>query len=105
MGRETGLFECEDACAGPVICGRNAVCTAQGHRPVCTCPEGFFGSPTDEKVGCQKIQCNKNGDCRGDLVCDKFACIQPPVIGRFSAFFLQNTIIGTLQRYLYHCIL
>ena len=90
VGRETGLFECEDACAGPVICGRNAVCTAQGHRPVCTCPEGFFGSPTDEKVGCQKIQCNKNGDCRGDLVCDKFACIQPPVIGRFSAFFFYK---------------
>ena len=32
IGRENGLFECEDACAGPVICGRNAVCTSKAHR-------------------------------------------------------------------------
>ena len=84
VGRESGLFECEDACAGPVICGRNAQCTAQGHRAVCTCPDGFFGDPNSEKTGCVKKQCLVNGDCPGDSVCDKFLCTQPPVTGRLS---------------------
>ena len=81
MGRESGLFECEDACAGPVICGRNAQCASRGHKAICTCPDGFFGNPNDEKTGCQKKQCLVNGDCRGDFVCDKFVCKPQEISG------------------------
>ena len=91
IGRDNGLFECEDVCSGPVICGRNAICTSKSHKAVCTCPDGFFGNPNDEKVGCQRIQCSKNGDCRGDTVCSKNLCIQPSVSGKIFNYLFNKT--------------
>ena len=82
VGRENGLFECENVCSGPVICGRNAKCSALGHKAICTCPEGFFGDANDEKIGCQKKQCLVNGDCIGESICKNFICVQPPVTGK-----------------------
>ena len=72
-----GQRECKNVCDGPVICGRNAICQANGHRPNCICPDGFFGNPNDEKVGCQKKLCSTNADCPGDSVCQDFRCIAP----------------------------
>jgi hypothetical protein len=92
VGRENGLFECENVCAGPVICGRNAQCTAQGHRAVCTCPEGFFGNGKDDKIGCQKKQCIINGDCIGESICKNFICVQPPVTGMYDGFVVSNLV-------------
>ena len=34
---------CEDPCIG--ACGFNAVCSAQNHRPTCSCIEGHEGDP------------------------------------------------------------
>lgn len=34
---------CEDPCIG--ACGFNAICTAQNHRPTCSCIEGHEGDP------------------------------------------------------------
>ena len=72
-----GQRECRNVCEGPVICGRNAVCQPNNHRPICICPEGFFGNPEDEKVGCQKKLCTTNADCPGDNICTDFRCIAP----------------------------
>ena len=62
-----GQRECKDVCAGPVICGRNAVCEASSHRPLCTCPDGYFGNPEDDKIGCQKKLCTTNSDCPDEV--------------------------------------
>lgn len=42
---------CEDPCAG--ACGFNALCTAQNHKPVCSCLEGYEGDPY---AGCNTPQ-------------------------------------------------
>lgn len=34
---------CSDPCIG--VCGFNALCHAQNHRPVCTCFQGYEGDP------------------------------------------------------------
>ena len=70
-----GQRECMNVCEGPVICGRNAVCRPSQHRPFCTCPEGYFGNPLDEKIGCVKKLCSINQDCPGDSVCQEYRCV------------------------------
>lgn len=38
---------------------------------------GFYGSPNDERVGCQKKQCEDNKDCPGERKCENFVCVEP----------------------------
>ena len=35
---------CRDPCSG--ACGTLAICTVVNHRAVCTCPQGYTGSPS-----------------------------------------------------------
>ena len=72
-----GQRECLNVCEGPVICGRNAICRPSQHRPFCTCPDGYFGNPLDEKIGCVKKLCSDNKDCPGDSVCQEYRCVAP----------------------------
>ncbi|CAB4059875.1 unnamed protein product [Lepeophtheirus salmonis] len=72
-----GYKDCIDVCSGPVICGRNALCTASGRIPSCKCPAGYFGDPNDGKIGCQKKKCSSNRDCPGEKVCHEYRCVLP----------------------------
>ena len=37
--------QCIDPCVVRDPCGRNAYCKVVNHEPVCTCPDGYIGSP------------------------------------------------------------
>ncbi|CAG0881855.1 unnamed protein product [Darwinula stevensoni] len=70
-----GQAECQDVCDGLVLCGRNAECVPKNHAPSCQCRAGFFGNPQDDKIGCERKQCDKNDDCRQSSdVCHEFKC-------------------------------
>ena len=39
---------CQDPCVvRGTVCGQNAVCRTQQHRPVCFCPDGWGGDPKE----------------------------------------------------------
>ena len=40
--------QCIDPCVVRDPCGRNAYCKVVNHQPVCTCPDGYIGSPTTD---------------------------------------------------------
>lgn len=69
-----GQTECVNACDGLILCGRNAECHAENHRPVCTCKKGYHGNPTDDKIGCQPVECNVDADCTNDKLCEDHTC-------------------------------
>lgn len=72
---------CLDPCPGS--CGRNAICNAYEHNPVCACPTGLYGNPYEQCVppspvvptppaSCAKLQCGANTECKrqsGGLAC------------------------------------
>ena len=45
-----GSQKCIDPCPG--LCGHNAVCRVINHNPLCTCNDGYSGSPYQ---GCRQI--------------------------------------------------
>ncbi|KAK3931322.1 Fibrillin-1, partial [Frankliniella fusca] len=69
-----GQAECVNPCDGPVLCGRNAECAARDHTALCSCKPGHHGNPTDDKIGCQPIECRSDDDCSNDKLCDNFMC-------------------------------
>ncbi|CAG2101907.1 unnamed protein product, partial [Medioppia subpectinata] len=73
---QRGHNDCMDVCEN-TLCGRNAVCKAHNHSPVCECLPGFAGNPTDDKYGCKPIECIDNQDCKDSQVCQKYKCIDP----------------------------
>ncbi|PNF25788.1 hypothetical protein B7P43_G12126 [Cryptotermes secundus] len=69
-----GQAECLNACDGPILCGRNAECTAQHHQSLCSCKTGYHGNPIDDKIGCQPIECETNEQCSNDKLCEDYMC-------------------------------
>ena len=88
--------ECRNPCQGPVLCGRNAVCSVSPTRqPVCRCKEGYFGNPQDDQIGCLRIECSKDSDCSADKRCHdnrcKIACmIDANVCGKNTLCFSER---------------
>ena len=37
--------KCINPCAAPNVCASNANCRVTRHQAVCTCPDGYIGSP------------------------------------------------------------
>ena len=37
--------KCINPCAAPNVCAPNAICRVTRHQAVCTCPDGYIGSP------------------------------------------------------------
>lgn len=68
-----GRNECVDACEG-ILCGRNAECSSKNHKASCTCKPGFKGNPNDDKLGCQKVECETSDQCSNDKLCDQYMC-------------------------------
>ena len=40
--------QCLNPCAYDDPCAKNAFCKVINHEPVCTCPDGYIGSPTTD---------------------------------------------------------
>lgn len=65
--------KCVDPCVGS--CGINAVCITVRHAAVCSCPEGYGGSPF---VSCEKttVIAEVSPECLSDDHCpDSAACV------------------------------
>ncbi|XP_028157244.1 uncharacterized protein LOC114350564 isoform X7 [Ostrinia furnacalis] len=76
-------YTCRDPCPG--VCGLNAKCHVELHRPVCTCEDGLIGNPficclppEDQKSirPCNKVECGINAMCQD--VGDEALCHCPP---------------------------
>ncbi|KAF2352424.1 EGF-like domain, partial [Trinorchestia longiramus] len=68
---------CEDnRCVSPCPagCGVNASCSVSDHRAVCHCWNNYAGDP---KIGCYKVDCNRNEDCPEQESCENFVCVDP----------------------------
>lgn len=58
-------------CREPCNCGPNAECRVKGHKPVCTCKQGYEGNP---EIGCVKIGCLSNSECASQYECINRQC-------------------------------
>ena len=71
--------DCLDPCSLRGACGTSAICEVINHRPRCTCPECYTGSPfirCKAKRNCKPKQpqppqrCQTNKDCPNDKYCE-----------------------------------
>ena len=89
-----GKSECRNPCDGTIICGRNAACKVVNRQAVCSCKEGFFGNPQDDKIGCLKIECTNNEECSADKRCHdnrcKIACMVENLCGKNTLCFSEK---------------
>ena len=46
--------KCINPCAAPNVCASNANCRVTRHQAVCTCPDGYIGSP---EISCSLREC------------------------------------------------
>lgn len=68
-----GQAQCVKACS-LLLCSRNAQCKAKNHVASCTCRAGYFGDVTNDKIGCQRIECSSHNECSEEKICDMHRC-------------------------------
>lgn len=56
------------------ICGQNAECRVQTHRPVCVCRNGFTGNA---RSACYEIGCRSDSECPPTEACVNKECTDP----------------------------
>ncbi|CAH0390731.1 unnamed protein product [Bemisia tabaci] len=75
--------QCLDVCSVKGACGLNALCEPVNHRPKCSCPTCYIGTP---KTGCyldsncsslSSQKCSLNSDCPSNLTCIDGFCKNP----------------------------
>ena len=57
-------------------CGINALCNAQNHRAVCSCPPGYRPDP-DPYTRCKQYECLSDPECPTNLACRNEQCTDP----------------------------
>ncbi|KAG8236382.1 hypothetical protein J437_LFUL016660 [Ladona fulva] len=68
------VHRCRKVCSVDA-CAAGAMCDAVRHRPVCTCPPGFLGSP---EVRCY-AECEDSSHCPSTRACINSKCADPCV--------------------------
>ncbi|XP_022241756.1 fibrillin-1-like [Limulus polyphemus] len=64
---DTSSNTCYNPCGQDQMCGQNAICKIENHKPVCYCPPEYSGNPL---TFCFKvIQCGVDYNCPGNQVC------------------------------------
>ncbi|KAG8227100.1 hypothetical protein J437_LFUL007437 [Ladona fulva] len=66
--------KCQDPCLVANTCAPDAICRAELHRSVCSCPQGWGGDP---KIRCYKAECSSDLDCPFDKACINGNCLNP----------------------------
>ena len=64
---DSGYRKCLNPC-DLAKCGANTVCEVVNQEPQCRCLDKHVGNP-NQALGCTKVECEKNGDCSGDKIC------------------------------------
>lgn len=72
-------------------CGINAVCQAQNHQRICSCPADTKGNP---KESCIKIECSDNYDCDSRKSCLENHCVD---LCSFSNACGQNALCNVVN--------
>lgn len=71
--------KCQDPCVG--ACGLNALCNVINHKAVCSCPNGFMGSPFQqcfkEEQRDPRPECTSDSECSNDKSCINQRCLNP----------------------------
>lgn len=65
---------CKNPCEVLKSCGKNALCTAEGHKALCDCPLRTNGDPNIE---CVFLECIENTDCAAKASCVDNKCVDP----------------------------
>jgi hypothetical protein len=60
-------------CRDPCDCGPNSACRVVDHKPVCSCVDGFAGTP---ELGCFTVGCETNANCPGTHACKNNICAE-----------------------------
>ncbi|KAL7305336.1 neurogenic locus notch homolog protein 1 [Trichogramma pretiosum] len=60
--------KCVDPCA--YACGTNALCHTKGHVPVCTCPPGYTGNPSNKCIYDPEAPCKDPNPCGVNTKCE-----------------------------------
>ena len=66
--------QCKNPCELGNICGQNARCHVQLHRPLCVCNEGFTGNALNN---CYLIGCRSDDECPATEACINKQCTDP----------------------------
>lgn len=75
--------QCVDVCSFKDVCGLNALCVPKNHKPHCSCPPCYKGSPEtscylDSNCTSKSSQkCSLNNDCPSNLTCIDGFCKNP----------------------------
>lgn len=60
--------KCSDPCSQN-DCGKSAECQVVDHQATCHCPSGHLGDPTDQILGCFRVECLDDEECSVDKQC------------------------------------
>lgn len=71
---------CSDPCIN--ACGTNAICRAVNHKPICSCPSGYVGSPlvqclVPKEMDIPHFECIRDDDCTNNKACINQQCRSP----------------------------
>ncbi|XP_065203541.1 neurogenic locus notch homolog protein 2-like [Planococcus citri] len=56
------------------LCGQNAICNANNHTSVCSCPSHYIGDPQEQ---CTSVACESDDQCSNDKICYNGDCVNP----------------------------
>ena len=74
------LYKCQPVCQ-PQSCGVNAICLAENHMAMCSCPSGYEGNPHPE-IECSPVDLCPQQKCHPTAGCQTLAgqavCTCPP---------------------------
>ena len=70
-------------------CGENALCSAQNHRAMCSCPPGYRPDP-DPHIRCKPYECLTDPECPTTLTCQSEKCVDPCKCARFADCSARN---------------
>lgn len=68
--------QCLDPCSFPNSCGVNAICTAVGHHPRCSCSPGYTGDPNLLCALSTIPICLNDIECGTSQICENSKCIE-----------------------------
>lgn len=86
---------CKNPCEQENICGQNAHCHVQLHRPLCVCAEGYTGNAHSF---CNLIGCRSDEQCAPTEACVNRQCIEPCVYTQCGAFAVCRSDYGHKAR-------